>query len=181
MGTYIKTMTVVTLFIVVLAIMGFKSSITTSVDVLQTSLDKHTKDSAALIALSLNGVDIEAEVELVESLIKGAYGLGTFEEVTLYGKPTGESQNLKMQNKKDMGENALKNSFFELKSSEALSDITLDGEVQGKVLVKSDISSAFNAMQATVTELMKLFAMLGLGAIFIIGVVVKFVVKTPRS
>ena len=181
MGTYIKTMTVVIVFIIAIAITGFKSSITTSVEVLQSSLDKHTKDSAALIALSLNGVDIEAEVELVESLIKGAYALGAFQEVTLYGKPTGESQNLKMQNKKDMGENALVSNFFELKASEALADISLDGEVQGKVLVKGDVTVAFNAMEVTVSELMKLFAMLGLGAILIIGIVVKFVVKTARS
>ena len=181
MGTYMKTMAVVVLFIVVIAVTGFKSSITTSVEVLQNSLDHHAKDSASLIALSLNGVDLEAEVDLVESLIKGAYALGTFEEVTLYGKPSGENQNLKMQNKKDLGKDALKSSFFELKSSEALADILVDGDIQGKILVKSDITIAFKAMEQTVQSLMKLFALLGLGAIIIIGLVVKFVVRTPNS
>ncbi len=181
MGNYVKTMVVITLFIVAIAVTGFKSSISTSVDVLQRSLDLHTKDSASLLAMSLKDIDIESEVELVESIIRGAYALGTFEEVTLYGRPTAGIQNLKMQNKKDMGENALSSSFFQLKASEALADVLLDSKVQGKVLVKSDITPAFKAMQQTVTELMKLFIMLGLGAVIIIGIVVKLMVRNPAA
>lgn len=181
MSIYIKTMMVIIVFIVAVAIVGFKVSVDTTVNVLQKGLDSKVKDDAALIALSLNGVDIETEVDLVESLIKGAYALGSFEEVTLYGKPTGDSQNLKMQNKKDLGENALKNSFFELKASESLADIMLDGQVQGKVLVKNDITVAFTQMQETIASLMKLFLILGLGAIVIIGVIVKLIVKTPNQ
>ena len=181
MGTYIKTMMVVTVFIVAIAIVGFKVSVDTTVDVLQKGLDSKVKDDANLIALSLNGTDIESEIEFVESAINGAYALGSFEEVTLYGKPQGDNQNLKKQNKKDLGENALKNSFFELKATESLADIFYDGEVQGKVLVKNDVTKAFMQMQDTVSALMKLFLILGLGAIVIIGVIVKFIIKTPNA
>lgn len=181
MSRYGKTMMIIVVFILTIATVGFKSTIDNSVAVLQKSLDINSKNSANLIALSLNGVDIESEIELVESLIKGAYNLGSFEEVTLYGKPTGESQNLKMQNKKDLGENALKNSFFELVSKESLADITLDGELQGKVLVKSDISEAFTAMETAVTNVMQLFLILAFGSIFILGVIVNLILRTPKK
>ena len=181
MGRYSKTMMIIVVFIFAIAAVGFKSTIDNSVAVLQKSLDMKSKDSANLIALSLNGVDIESEIELVESLIKGAYNLGSFEEVTLYGKPTGDSQNLRMQNKKDMSESALKSSFFELVSKESIADITLDGEVQGKVLVKGDASQAFIAMEASVVSVMKLFLILAFGSIFILGVIVNMILKAPKN
>lgn len=181
MGIYSKTMMIIVVFIFAIAAVGFKSTIDNSVAVLQKSLDLKSKESADLIALSLNDVDIESEIELVESLIRGAYGLGYFEEVTLYGKPTSESQNLKMQNKKEMGENALKNNFFKLSSKESIADIILDGEVQGKVLVKGDITQAFATMQTSVLSAMKLFLMLAIGSIFIMGIIVKMILTTAKK
>ena len=181
MGIYSKTMVIITVFIFAMAGVGFKSSIDNSVAVLQHSLDVKAKDSAALIALSLNGVDIESDIDIVESIIRGAYQMGSFEEVTLYGKPSGDNQNLKMQNKKDMGENALVDSFFSLTSSESLADITLDGEVQGKVLVKSDLTEAFTTMQSASSKVLKLFLILALGSTLILGVIVKMILRTIKK
>ena len=181
MSNYVKIVTAVALLILVIAAVGFKVSVDNSVAVLQKDLDSKSKDSASLIALSLNGVDIESEIELVESLVKGAYNLGSFEEVTLYGRPSGDNQNLKMQNKKDVGENELKNSFFELKSSESIADITLDGEVQGKVLVKSDVTAAFHAMQESVQSTLKLFLVLAFGAIVLLAMVIRTILREPQK
>ena len=173
MSSYIKVMVTVSLFILAITAVGFKYSVDKNVFVVQDCLDAKTKDAAALMALSLNGVDIESEIELVESLIKGAYNLGSFEEVTLYGRPNGDSQNLKMQNKKDVGENVLKNAFFELKASESFASITLDGEIQGKVLVKSDMKNAFEGLSESVLKILNLYLMLAFGSIFILAVILK--------
>ena len=181
MNTYIKTMAVTSLFIIVIAMLGFKSSVDSTADVLQKSLNSQSRDASALVGQSLNGVDIESEVELTDSLIKGAYSLGSYQEVTLYGKPTGDNQNLRMQNKKDIKENAFVSSFFELTATESFSDILLDGAVQGKVLVKSDVTEAYKEMEKTVSELMQLFAMLGLGAIIILAIIIRFIVKDQSS
>ena len=180
MSTYIKTMVVTSVFLLAIALLGFKSSVNSATSVLQTSLNNQARDAAALIGQSLNGIDIETEVELTETLIKGAYALGSFQEVTLYGKPQGDNQNLRMQNKKDIADNSFVSSFFELKATESFSDILLDGAVQGKVLVKSDVTEAYTAMEKTVSDLMKLFLMLGLGSVIILAVIIKFIVKEAR-
>jgi hypothetical protein len=181
MNTYIKTMVVTSIFIVAIAMLGFKSSVDSTANVLQKSLNNQARDAAALVGQSLNGVDIETEIELTDSLIKGAYALGSYQEVTLYGKPAGDNQNLRMQNKKDIDEKAFVSSFFELKATESFSDIVLDGAVQGKVLVKSDVTEAYKEMEKTVAELIQLFAMLGFGAIAILAVIIKFIVREAKS
>ena len=180
MSSYIKVMVIVSLLILTIAGVGFKYSVDKTVSLMQTSLDTKTKDAASLIALSLNGVDIESEIELVESLVRGAYNLGSFEEVTLYGRPRGDNQNLKMQNKKDIGKDLFKNVFFELKASESFENITLDGEVQGKVLVKGDRGEAFMGLNDAVSTLLTLFLILAFGSIVILAVIFKTAMKSEK-
>lgn len=180
MNSYVKVMTTVSLFIIMVLGIGFVYSVNKSATVIQHSLDKKTEDAASLIALSLNDVDIESEIELVESLIRGAYTLGSFDEVTLYGRPQGENQNLKLQNKKDMAKDVLKNSFFELKASESLVNITLDGELQGKVLVRGDIKQAFIALNDAVNAVLRLYIILILGSIVIVGIVLKMLMFSKK-
>ncbi len=173
MSVYVKSTAVITVVAIIVMVIGFRFSVEVSSNSVQKSLDARTYDAAKLIALALKDVDMDNDLDFVDSIVNGSFALGSFESVTLYdarGK-------MRIQKQKKVNTQMLSGGMLNLQAKEESADIRDNGGVSGKVVVKSDIRNAYSELEAKVESLMQLFIMLGAGSIILIAVIFKFIMR----
>ncbi len=172
MSIYAKVASVVTVFIVATAGLAFWFSANIAGKSIQENLDLRTADAAKLLALSLNDVDIDENLELVEYLINGAYNLGSFSQVSLFDA----NEQVRVQRQEESAKKVDSKGMFHLVAKDTMAVITLNNAPSGKVVVRSSLEQAQALLNEKINALMKLFGIIAGVSVLLMLVILKLVI-----
>ena len=177
MSLYAKVTSVITLLVVAISTISLWFSISISTGSVQTSLDNRAKDAAALVALALNDVDLDSNLDLVEYIINGAFSIGDMEQVTLFDS----MDRVKVERKKAAAVIEHTYGFVTLENRESMAHITMGDSKNGKIVLRSDATQAYALLEAKITELIKLFAIIGVISIILFAVTLKIFMRNDSQ
>lgn len=172
MSIYAKVASVVTLFIVATAGVAFWFSINIAGESIQENLDLRTSDGAKLLALSLNDVDIDENLDLVEYLINGAFNLGTFAQVSLFDA----NDKVRVQRQEAEAKKIAAKGMIHLVAKDSFAVITLNGTPSGKVVVRSSLEQAQTLLNGKINALIQLFGIIAGASVLLMLVVLKLLI-----
>lgn len=171
MSTYVKTTVMIAIMAMVVMFVAFKFSVEVSNDSVQKSLDAQADEASKLIALGLNDLNFDStDMDTIEYIVNGSFALGGFESISLVDA----NGNMRIQKKKEIKESSYTDSLVSLKAKEFAAEIKDNGGVSGKIIVKSDIGTAYKTLSDKVSKLMQIFLAMGLASIIILAIMIRF-------
>lgn len=178
MSVYAKVTGVITLLVVAITATSLWFTATVSTGVVQASLDARAKDAASFVALALNDVDLDRDLDLVEYIINGAFEMDGIEQITLVD----EMERVKIERKKAQANvTYLYSDWIVLSNQEAMAVITRNQQPSGKIILKSDTTQAYVLLDTKMQELLKLFIIIGLASIVLFAVTLKLFLQPSKN